>query len=55
MNRTNKGGGGTALYIQKHLKFKMVEDMTTAIEGLCECITVHMHGKTEEYFGQLRL
>lgn len=42
MNRTNKGGGGTALYIQKHLKFKRVEEMTTAIEGLCECITVEI-------------
>lgn len=42
MNRMNKGGGGTALYIQNHLKFKVVEEMSIAIKGLCECITVEI-------------
>ena len=40
VNKTT--GGGTALYVDKRLKYKIVEKMTAAIEDVCECVTVEI-------------
>ena len=42
INRTNKKRGGAAIYIDSRLKHKIVESMTTAIEDVCECVTVEI-------------
>lgn len=45
MNRkrqTKKTGGGTVLYVDKRLRHKIVESMTTAIEDICECVTIEI-------------
>ncbi len=42
VNRANKKGGGVALYVDRRLKYKIVESMTTAIDDICECITVEI-------------
>lgn len=41
-NRQKKTGGGAALYIDKNLSCKILEDMTLAVEDLFECITVEI-------------
>lgn len=41
-NRSNKKGGGVALYVNNRLKYKIVENMTTAIDNVMECITVEI-------------
>lgn len=42
VNRGNKRGGGVALYVDRRLKYKIVESMTAAIDDICECITVEI-------------
>lgn len=42
MNRTNKMGGGTALYVDRRFKYYIVKGMTYAIEDVCECITIEI-------------
>lgn len=42
INRRGKAGGGTAIYIDNRLNYKMVESMTKAIDGVCECITIEI-------------
>ena len=41
-NRINKKCGGTALYVDKRLKYKVIESMSTAIEQVCKCISVEI-------------
>ena len=48
VNRNNKRSGGTALYIDNNLNYKVVENMSTAIKGICECITVEIDRGKEE-------
>lgn len=38
--RKNKNGGGVALYISNRLKFKVINQATTSIDNILECITV---------------
>lgn len=42
MNRTNKKGGGVALYLNDKLKCRLIDNMTTAIDGVMECVTVEI-------------
>lgn len=42
MNRTNKTGRGAALYVDRRLKYYIVEGMIYAIEDVCECITIEI-------------
>lgn len=42
VNRKNKSGGGVALYVDKHLTYKVVENMTTVIDNLLECLTIEI-------------
>ena len=39
-NRENKTGGGVALYVDRNLNYKVVNEMTTAIGNVLECLTV---------------
>lgn len=42
INRREQCGGGVAIYVDKRLKYKVVENMTTAVDDLLECITVEI-------------
>lgn len=42
INRRGKVGGGTAIYINNRLNYKMVECTTKVIDGVCECITIEI-------------
>ena len=47
LNRKNKRGGGVAIYVDSRLRYKIIENMTTAIDDVCECITIEIiMGKT---------
>lgn len=39
LNRQSRGGG-VALYVDKNLSYKLIEDMTMAVENVLECITI---------------
>lgn len=39
MNRKNKGGGGVALYVDKNLKFRVLDNMSTVVDNVLECVT----------------
>lgn len=41
-NRQDKGGGGVALSVDKSLKYKIMDNMTTTVEDLLECITIEL-------------
>ena len=41
-NRANKGGGGVALYIDRKLRYKIIESMSTTINDVMECITIEI-------------
>ena len=41
-NRSNKNGGGVALYISKCLNFEVVKAATTSIDDTLECLTVEI-------------
>lgn len=41
-NRQNKKGGGVAIYIDKNLDYKVVENMSLAVEEIFESITVEI-------------
>lgn len=42
VNRTDKLSGGVAMYINKNLRFKIVENMTLAIHNILECVTIEI-------------
>ncbi|XP_024116978.1 uncharacterized protein LOC112138628 [Oryzias melastigma] len=42
VNRVNKKGGGVAIYVQKNLKFTVMDKMSVAVDGLLECITIEV-------------
>ena len=42
INRQNKIGGGVAIYVDRALKFKVMESMTTVMDNILECITVEI-------------
>lgn len=42
VNRVSKKGGGVALYIDYHLKCKIIEQKTIAVENLMELLTVEI-------------
>ena len=46
-NRINKRGGGVALFVNSDLRCKVVENMTTTIDDLMECLTleIELEGK----------
>lgn len=41
-NRISKNSGGVALYIHKSLKFNIVPNMSTVIDGIMECLTIEI-------------
>lgn len=41
-NRTNKKGGGVALYVDNDLSCKIVDSLSTTIEGVLECLSVEI-------------
>ncbi len=41
-NRECKNGGGVALYIDKNIDCKVIENMSVAVEDVCESITVEI-------------
>lgn len=43
INRKNKKGGGVALYVDKRLNYKIVENMTTNIDDVVEIITIEIY------------
>ena len=42
INRTEKAGGGTALYVDRRLNYSVVDRLTGAVENVCECITIEI-------------
>lgn len=42
IDRTNKRGGGVALYIKSQLKYSLNEKLSTTVQDLFECITVEI-------------
>ena len=42
INRKNKRGGGVAIYVDSRLRYKIIENMTTAIDDVCECISIEI-------------
>ena len=42
INRSNKRGGGVMIYVSKSIKFKMVKNMSEAIDDLYECVTIEI-------------
>ena len=42
VNRKNKSGGGVAMYVDNNLNYIVVENMTTVIDNLLECITIEI-------------
>lgn len=42
INRENKNGGGVALYVDKNLNYKVVEEMSTVVDNLLECVTIEI-------------
>lgn len=42
INRTNKMGGGVAIYVHNNIRFKVVDYMTYTINDTLECITIEI-------------
>lgn len=42
INRENKKGGGVALYVDQNLNYKVVENMSTVVDDLLECVTIEV-------------
>lgn len=42
INRKNKSGGGVAVYVDQNLNYKAVQNTSTAIDNLLECITIEI-------------
>ena len=41
-NRENKNGGGVDLFVDKNLTYKVVENMSTVINDVFECVTIEL-------------
>lgn len=50
VNRTNKSGGGAALYVHKRFKFKVIENMTIAINYILECVSIEIINEKKKNF-----
>ena len=42
INRVNKNCGGTAIYVDNRLNYKVIENMSIAVEDVCECISIEI-------------
>ena len=42
MNRRNKNGGGVAMYVDMNFKYKVIENMSTVVDNVLECITIEI-------------
>lgn len=42
INRQNKGHGGVATYVDKSLNFKIIDEMTTVVDNLLECLSIEI-------------
>lgn len=42
-NRENKNGGGVAMFIDKNLHYKIIDNLSVAIDDLLECITIEIN------------
>lgn len=42
LRNMSKGGGGVALYVDKNLKFRVLESMTTVVNNVLECVTIEI-------------
>lgn len=42
VNRQNKGGGGVAIYVDNTLRYRVLEDRTTVVDNLLECLTIEI-------------
>lgn len=38
MDQQNKGGGGVAIYVDKNINFRILDNMTTTVNNLLECV-----------------
>ncbi len=43
INRKNKKGGGVALYIDKSINYKVVENIITTVADVMECMTTETY------------
>lgn len=39
MDQQNKGGGGVAVYVDKNINLRILDNMTTTVNNLLECVT----------------
>ena len=39
-----------AIYVDKRLKYKVVENMTTAVDDLLECVTIEISMEDHRFF-----
>ncbi len=53
MNRWNKNGGGVAIYVDMSYSFKVIENMSTAIDNVLECLTIEISRARKKYHSQL--
>lgn len=42
MNREDKKGGGVAIYVDSNLQSNLVNNMSTSIDNVLECVTVEV-------------
>lgn len=42
VNRTNKSGGGVAIYVNKKYKYRILENMTVTINDMLECLSIEI-------------
>ncbi len=43
MNRRNKSGGGVAMYVDLNYKYKVLENMSTVVDNVFECISTEIN------------
>ncbi len=43
-----KGRGGVAMFVSKNLNFRVLDDVTTAISNVLECLTTEIHKEKEK-------
>ncbi len=47
-NRENKTRGGVALFVDKNLNYKVVENLSTVVDYLLECVTIELLTEKKE-------
>ena len=55
INTEEKTGGGVAIYVDKNLKYRLVEKMTRVMNDIFECITVEIYMKKKKNNYKLHL